>query len=147
MHSYTKYRSDQSIQYTETSESGGRLNIYRRIKKDLTTESYVANIRSVGVRRVLAGLQVGCLPLTVETGHYTGIPFCQRTCWLCDREEVEDQIHLLIICPAFKDLRLQLFNHVHCNTLTGTYTESQYTILCELTHCHVLCHITAIYIS
>ena len=40
----------------EHSESGGRLNIYRNIKSDLATESYVANERYVGVRRVLAGL-------------------------------------------------------------------------------------------
>ena len=57
---------------SETSGSGGRLNIYRKIKKDLNTESYVASRRSVGVRRVLVGLRVGCLPLAVETGHYMG---------------------------------------------------------------------------
>ena len=62
------------------------------------------------------GLRAGCLPLA-------GVHFCQQLRQLCDREEVEDQIHLLIICPAFKDLRLQLFNHVHCNTLTGTFFE------------------------
>ena len=46
----------------EASETGGRLNIYRRIKTDFpTTEKYVANIRSVGVRRVLAGLRVSSL--------------------------------------------------------------------------------------
>ena len=40
----------------ENSESGGRLNIYRNITSDLRTESYAANERSVGVRRVMAGL-------------------------------------------------------------------------------------------
>ena len=63
---------------SETSESGGRLNIYRKIKKDLTTESYVANVRSVCVRRVLAGLWTGCLPLAVKTGRYVGSPSASR---------------------------------------------------------------------
>ena len=40
----------------ENSESGGGLNIYMKVKSDLATESYVVNERSVGVRRVLAGL-------------------------------------------------------------------------------------------
>ena len=40
----------------ENTESGGRLNIYRNIKIDSATESYLANEWSVGVRRVLAGL-------------------------------------------------------------------------------------------
>ena len=89
----------------DNSESGGRLNIYRNIKIDLVTESYVSNERSVGVRRVLAGWP---LPLGVETGRYTGIPYYQRTCRLCDLGEVEDQHHFLITCPTFTDLRLQL---------------------------------------
>ena len=84
------------------SEFGGRLNIYRNIKSDLVTESYVANEQLVGVRRVLAGLRMGCLPLGVETGWYTGIPTYQWTCRLCDLGEVEDQHHFLIICPPLK---------------------------------------------
>ena len=94
----------------DNSESGGRLNIYRNINSDLVTKSYVANERSVGVRRVLAGLRAGCLPLGVETGRYTGFPYYQRSCCLCDLGKVEDQHHFLIICPTFKDQRLQLFN-------------------------------------
>ena len=55
----------------DNSESGGSVNIYRNIKSDLVTESYVANKWSMGVRRVLDGLRTGCLPLGVETGRYT----------------------------------------------------------------------------
>ena len=77
----------------EHSESGGRLNIYRNIKRDLATKSYVANERPVGVRRVLAGLRAGCLLLGVETGQHTGTPYYQRTCHLCDLGEVENQQH------------------------------------------------------
>ena len=57
----------------ESSESGGRLNIYRNIRSDLATESYEW---SVDVRRGLAGLRAGCLLLGVETGWYTGTPYC-----------------------------------------------------------------------
>ena len=110
----------------DNSESGGRLNIYRSIKSDLVTESYVANERSVGVRRVLAGLRAGCLPLGIETGRYTGIPYYQQTCRLCDLGEVEDQHHFLIICPTFKDLRLQLFNY--CYSLSQTFLNSPWLV-------------------
>ena len=105
----------------DNSESGGRLNIYRNIKSDLVTESYVANEWSVSMRRVLAGLRASCLPLGVETGRYTGIPYYQRTCRLCHLGEVEDQHPFLIICPTFKDLRLQLFHY--CNFLSQTFFE------------------------
>ena len=56
----------------DNSKSEGRLNIFRIIKCDLVTESYVAIEWSVGVRRVLAGLCAGWLLLGVETGRYTG---------------------------------------------------------------------------
>ena len=62
-----KYEWRQQVnQIRDNSESGGRLNINRNIKCDLVTESYVANERSVGVRRLLAGLLAGCLPLAVH---------------------------------------------------------------------------------
>ena len=93
------------------SKSGGRLHIYRNIKNTLATERYILIANSVGGRRVMAGLRMGCLPLAVETGRYSNIPYEERVCRLCDRGDVEDQSHFLCICPAFKDLRLQLFNH------------------------------------
>ena len=65
------------------------------------------------------GLQAGCLLLTVETDHYKKVPFCQRTCRLCNCAEVEDQVHVLHDCPTFKDLRLQLF--IQCNSLSDVH--------------------------
>ena len=97
----------------------GRLNIHRNIKGDLATESYVANERSVDVRRVLVRLQAGCLPLGMETGRYTSTPCCQRTCRLCDFGEVDDQHHFLMVCSTFEDLRLHLFNY--CYSLLQTF--------------------------
>ena len=67
----------------ESSKSGGRKNINRNNKGDLATESYVANEQSVGVRRVMAGLQADCLTLGVDTGRYTETLYCQWTCRLC----------------------------------------------------------------
>ena len=94
------------------------LNIYRTIKSTPTTERYLINFKSVGGRRVMAGLRMGCLPLSVETGPYTSAPYQQRGCVECDRGKVEDQAYLLCICPVFQDLRQQLFSH--CITLCQT---------------------------
>ena len=52
--------------------------MYRRIKKEPVPEIYVAAKKSVGVRRVIAGLRLGCLPLAVELGRYTGTPYLHR---------------------------------------------------------------------
>ena len=44
----------------------------------------------------MAGLRFGCLPLAVEVGRYTGTPYRERVCRLCNCGEVEDQHHFLI---------------------------------------------------
>ena len=59
----------------------------------------------------MAGLRMGCLPLAVETGRYSHIPYQERVYRLCNRGEVEDQAHFIAICPRINDIRLKLFNH------------------------------------
>ena len=61
------------------------------------TDRYVVNIRTVGERRVMAGLHMGCLPLAVETGRYSHIPYQERVCWQCNRGEVEDLAHFIAV--------------------------------------------------
>ena len=45
-----------------------RLVWYRLIKNDPSTEIYLTTMNSLGGRRVMMGLQAGCLPLAVEVG-------------------------------------------------------------------------------
>ena len=45
--------------------------MYRQFKHCPDTEPYVRASLPVGVRRVVAGLRAGCLPLQVELGRYT----------------------------------------------------------------------------
>ena len=59
----------------------------------------------------MAGLCMGCLPVAVETGHYSHIPYQERVCRLCNWGEVEDQAHFIAICPCFNDVRLKLYSH------------------------------------
>ena len=82
-----------------------RLVWYRRIKNDPSTEIYLTTMNSLGGRRVMMGLRAGCLPLAVEVGRYTGVPYRQRVCRLCASGEVEDQAHLLINCHKLNCIR------------------------------------------
>ena len=51
---------------------------------------------------------MGCLPLAVETGHYSHISYHERVCRLCNwgGGGVEDQAHFIAICTRFNDVRL-----------------------------------------
>ena len=91
--------------------SGGRLSLYRVLKPSPGTEPYVAANVQYAARRVMAGLQMGCLPLEVERGRYTQTPYEMRTCKLC-LMDVEDQRHFLLFCPALQQERNLLFKAV-----------------------------------
>ena len=95
------------------SESGGKLVIYRTLKQAPQSEPYARAKLSVGVRRVLAGLRAGCLPLQVEVGRYAypKVPFNERLCKLCG-EGIEDQTHLLLQCRELRNARSAFFRTI-----------------------------------
>ena len=117
--SIDKWKSEVS-EIPVGSDSGGRLVLYRQIKHGPGTEDYLFTMRSLGGRRVMAGLRAGCLPLAVEVGRYTGTPCSDRVCRLCNCGEVEDQHHFLIICHTLSSVRQKLFSH--CLTLSNSFT-------------------------
>ena len=57
---------------------GGRLSVYQVLKPSPGTEPYVAVTIQFAAQRVIAGLQMGCLPLEVETGRYTPNPIWEE---------------------------------------------------------------------
>ena len=50
------------------SDSGGRLALYSQVKHNPCTEKYLITMNSLGDRRVMAGLRLGCLPLVWRWG-------------------------------------------------------------------------------
>ena len=70
-------------------------------------EPYAKTHIPLAARRVLAGLQAGCLPLQVELGRFT----CLKTqdVW---GEAPEDQTHFLLMCPKLREPWVALFKSV-----------------------------------
>jgi hypothetical protein len=62
-------------------------------------------------RRTMALFRSGALPLAVETGRYSRpqIPLNERLCKFCNTNSVENEIHLLMLCPLYSDIRYELF--------------------------------------
>ena len=53
------------------TQSGGKLVWYRSVKTIPKVEPYIRAGHPVDVRRVMAGLRAGCLPLQVELGQFS----------------------------------------------------------------------------
>ncbi len=56
-------------------------------------------------RSLVAKIKSGILPLRLETGRYKGMNREDRTCQVCDKPEVEDEIHFLFVCKPLKPIR------------------------------------------
>ena len=63
---------------------------------------------------MLSQFRFGILPLRIETGRwYQGLDVNQRLCEICKNGDIEDEVHFLIRCNAYDDLRKILFDK--CN--------------------------------
>ena len=81
---------------------------YRKFKNELQPEKYLNLNISRDQRSAFAKLRCGVLPIEVETGRYRNTPLQQRTCKICDSNQVEDEVHFLINCPAYTDIRANM---------------------------------------
>ncbi len=66
-------------------------------------------------------LRCGTAPLRIETGRYERLPVEQRVCEVCDSDNVEDEMHLLISCNAFTQERTEFYANV--SQLVGNFNE------------------------
>ena len=60
----------------------------------------------------MSQLRLSAHQLRIETGRYlqNRTDRAQRLCTLCDKSEVEDEYHFVIICPSYINLR-QMYIH------------------------------------
>ena len=97
--------------------NGNKLRAYRLFKSNLETEHYVSAIMPRAHLSILAKFRSGSLPLLIETGRYSKVPLQNRICKLCNSNQIEDELHFLLNCEFFEDLRRPLlFKAQRCNT-------------------------------
>ena len=91
---------------TRISTPDSKLRTYNLIKKDNEIQPYLINIKNVNYRKSLTKFRLSNHDLMIETGRYTKpkIPKENRFCPFC-ADKVEDEIHFLIICPTYNNLR------------------------------------------
>ncbi len=68
------------------------------------SKSYLCDISCVRLRKDVAQFWCGCTQLVV-LGAWKGVPYAKRFCWGCDLGKVEDEEHLLLVCPNTQKVR------------------------------------------
>ena len=100
-------------------ENGNKLRTYRLYKSDLIAEDYVKSNMERSHRRIIAKFRSGSLPLQIETGRYKKpkVPLNNRICNLCTDNVIEDEIHFLLCCDFYSDIRRPLLAKAQlCNS-------------------------------
>ena len=82
-----------------------KLRTYVKIKESYNVENYIILNMSRQERSILAQLRCGVLPLHIETGRFCNIPREKRTCNMCNDNHVEDELHFILQCPKYNDVR------------------------------------------
>jgi hypothetical protein len=62
-------------------------------------ESYLCDINYVQLWKALARFRCGNTQLEVLLGAWKGMPYTKSLYWGCDLGKVEEEEHLLLICP------------------------------------------------
>lgn len=81
------------------ASAGSKLRTYQLFKTTIHREKYL--MRSAG-----AQFHISLHTLNIETGRHLKQPTYVRTvCNMCNSNEIEAEIHFLVVPPAYKHLR------------------------------------------
>ena len=83
------------------------LAICREVKQSFEMSSYLVKMQNRKFRNALAKLRLSLHQLSIETGRHRNIDRPNRKCTVCNLNDIEDEFHFTLICPAYEDLRKQ----------------------------------------
>ena len=119
-----------SINREEAQHGVGKnkLGSYNTFKTTFEAEAYVRPNLPRGQRRAPAHFRAGTAPLALETGRYQGMAVQERLCFHCNslnRENVEDEKHVILACPLYITQRATLFTRLEESIQEVSYSEEQ----------------------
>ena len=86
-----------------------KLRTYALFKGEVGREKYLSEIGNVGVRTQLTKFRISDHNLMIEKGRHKQIHKSLRFCPFC-RNRVEHEIHFLVGCPIYNNLRRPLLD-------------------------------------
>ncbi len=86
---------------------------------------YLCKPSSYNVRKSFSNLRCGTAPLHIETGRFEQprLEAHERYCQVCNAENVEDEKHLLLRCPAFTAEYQKLFHMCTVSTVYNGFND------------------------
>ncbi len=92
-------------EWLTTIHTSSRYDLYSLFKFTLTPELYITDPSLALYRRLLTKIRTGMAHLAVEQGRYTGVARNMRLCIVCNKQQIENAFHFIMICPVYHNLR------------------------------------------
>ena len=100
-----RLRHEQSLLWFDNVRRKPKLRTYILFKNDYRAEPYVTMFLPRRQRSLLAQFRAGVLPLRIETGRFRREPVDNRICIFCNQNAIENEVHFLLHCSLYNDLR------------------------------------------
>ena len=106
---------DQFLQswYADVGNTS-KLSVYRLTDKHFKYENYLNDVVVEKHKIALSRFRTAAHKLMVEEGRYRGIDKNLRICQFCNANIVEDEYHFLLVCPMYREQRIQLLPKYYC---------------------------------
>ena len=89
-------------------QASSKLDSYLLFKNDFLFEHYLACVSNSKHRHALCKLRCSDHTLAIEVGRRHGIPRKERICTKCNMNVIEDEYHFVLVCPLYRQLRLEI---------------------------------------
>ena len=121
---YSKYIDDwyNSIQ---NSVANPILRTYKLFKTEFQMEPYLTHVKHPQIRRSLSKFRTSSHMLRIETGRHQKpkLEASQRTCLFCNTNDIDDELHLMLVCPFHADERFLLFREINVEEMCSSDKE------------------------
>ena len=88
--------------------------MYARYKHDFEIEKYLDFITEKKYKIALTQFRLSSHDLAIERGRYENLNRRESVCKLCNSNLVENECHLLLVCPFYRELRQKYFKPYYC---------------------------------
>jgi hypothetical protein len=88
-------------------ESNQVLHLYKHLKHHIEYAEYLSILSRKNYRSVITKFRISAHCLRIETGRYgqNRIERGERTCNVCQSRDIEDEFHMICVCPCYRLIR------------------------------------------
>ena len=83
------------------------LHVFKYLKSEFQYSDYLSVMNNKLYRSIITKFRISAHCLRIETGRYgqNRLDRSERTCEVCQTRDIEDEFHMLFVCPRYRLLR------------------------------------------